>query len=61
LELEVFNFREKITCFAFFLVLLTEFSMCQSTNFKRRWLDLLCNQYHIQCVCYHFTVSVVIL
>ena len=45
---------------AFYLVLCTEFSMCQSTNLKRRWLDLFCNYYHIQCVCNHSTALVVI-
>jgi hypothetical protein len=33
-ELEVFNFSEKITWFAIYFVLLTEFSTCQSTNLK---------------------------
>jgi hypothetical protein len=47
LDAEVFNFREKITCFAFYLVLLTEFSTWQSTNLKRRWLDLFGNYYLI--------------
>jgi hypothetical protein len=51
MDLTVFNFSKKITGFAFYLVLLTEFSTCHSTNLKRRWLDLFCNYYHIQCVC----------
>jgi hypothetical protein len=37
-----------------------EFGTCQSTNLKRRWLDLFCNYYHIQCVCNHSTALVVI-
>jgi hypothetical protein len=60
MDLEVFNFIEKITCFAFYLMLWTECSTCQSPNFKRRWLDLFCNYYHIQCVCNHSTALVVI-
>jgi hypothetical protein len=61
LDLEVFNFSEKITCFAFYLMLWTEFSTCQSTNLKRRWPDFFfCNYYHIQCVCNHSTALVVI-
>jgi hypothetical protein len=39
----------------------TEFSTCQSTNLKRKWLDLFCNYYHIQRVCNHSTALVVIL
>jgi hypothetical protein len=58
LDLEVFNFSEKITCFAFYLVLWTEFSTCQSTNLKKKWLDLFCNYYHIQCVSNHSTALV---
>jgi hypothetical protein len=52
--------RKLHACFAFYLVLLTEFSTCQSTNLKRRCLDLFCNYYHISCVCNHFAVFVVI-
>jgi hypothetical protein len=47
--------------FAFYLVFWTEFSTCQSTNLKRRWLDLFCNYYHIQCVCNLSIALVVIL
>jgi hypothetical protein len=50
LDSEVFNFSEKIT---------TEFSTCQSTILKRRWLDFFCNYYHIQCFCNHSTALVV--
>jgi hypothetical protein len=57
MDLAVFNFSEKITCFALYLVLWTEFSTCQSTNLRTRWLDLFCN-YHIQCVCNHCHFSV---
>jgi hypothetical protein len=60
MDLAVFNFSKKITCFAFYLVLGTEFSTCHSTNLRRRWLDLFCNYYHIQCVCNHSTALVVI-
>jgi hypothetical protein len=59
LDLEVFNFSEKITWFAFYRVLSIEFSTCQSTNLKRRRLDLFCN-YSYQCVCNHSTALVVI-
>jgi hypothetical protein len=47
----VFHFSEKITCFAFYLVLWTEFTTYQSTNLRRSLLDLFCNYYHIQCMC----------
>jgi hypothetical protein len=60
LDLEVFNFSEKITWFAIYLVLWTELSTCQSPNLKMRWLDLFC-KYHIQCVCNHCTALVVFL
>jgi hypothetical protein len=60
LDLEVFNFSEKMAWFAIYLALWTEFSTCQSTNLERRWLDLFCNYYHIQRVCDHFTALVVI-
>jgi hypothetical protein len=56
----VYNFSDKMTWFAFYRVLWTEFNACQSTNLKRRWLDLFCNHYHIQCVCNHSTSLVVI-
>jgi hypothetical protein len=62
MDVEVFNFSEKITCSAFYLVLWTTFSTCPSTctHFKKRWLDLFCNYHHIQCVCNHSTRLVVI-
>jgi hypothetical protein len=41
-------------------ILWIEFSTCRSTNFKRRWLDLFCNYYHIQCFCIYFAALVVI-
>jgi hypothetical protein len=41
-------------------MLWTEFSTCQSTNLKKRWLDLFCNYYQIQYVCNHSTALVVI-
>jgi hypothetical protein len=56
----IFNFSEKMTWFAIYLVLWTEFSTSQCTNLKRRWLDLFCNYHYIQCVCNHSTVLVVI-
>jgi hypothetical protein len=59
LDLEVFNFSAKITWFAIYLMLWTEFITCQSTNLKRRWLEF-CNYYPIQCVCNHSTALVVI-
>jgi hypothetical protein len=37
MDLAVFNFSKKITCFTFYLVLWAEFSTCHSTNLKRRW------------------------
>jgi hypothetical protein len=43
LDLEVFNFSEKITYFTFYLMLWFEFITCQFTNFKSRSLDLFCN------------------
>jgi hypothetical protein len=60
IDLSVFNFSEKIACFAFYLVLWTELRTCKSTNLKWRWLDLFWNYYHIQCVCNHSTALVVI-
>ena len=51
LDLEVVNFSEEMTWFAFYLVLGIEFSICQSTNLKKRRLDLFCNYHHVQCVC----------
>jgi hypothetical protein len=60
LDLEVFNFSEKMALFATYLELWTELSTCQFTNLKRRWLYLFCNYYHIQCVCNHSTALVVI-
>jgi hypothetical protein len=46
--------------FAFHSVLWIEFSTCQSTNLKKRWLNSFCNYYHIQFVCNHSTALVVI-
>jgi hypothetical protein len=60
-DLEVFNFSEKILWFFFYFALSTEFSTCQSFNLNRRWLDLFCNYYDIQCVGNHSTAFVVIL
>jgi hypothetical protein len=37
---QLFNFSKKITRFCLYLVLWTEFSTCQSSNLRRRWLDL---------------------
>jgi hypothetical protein len=41
MDLAVFNFSKKITCFAFYLVLWAEFSTCHSTNLRGRWLDFI--------------------
>jgi hypothetical protein len=60
LDLEVFKFSEKMTWFAIYFVLWTEFSTCESTILKRRLLDLFCNYHHIHCVCNHSTKLVVI-
>ena len=38
IDFVVYNFSEKMTCFAFYRVLRMQVSTCQSTRFKRRWL-----------------------
>jgi hypothetical protein len=59
LHLQVFNFVRKLHSLPFIL--------CYELNsvhvkqlIKRRWLDLFCNYYHIQCICNHSTALVVI-
>jgi hypothetical protein len=47
---KVFNFSEKITCFAFCLVLWIYLSACQCISFERKWS---CRPIHIQCDCNH--------
>jgi hypothetical protein len=55
MDLAVFNFNKKIT-----FCVMNWIQYMSHHNLNRRWLDLFCYYYHIQCVCYHSTALGVI-